>query len=392
MNTPSKPNWDATLTGFILPGEQPPRRSSIKRQLLFFDSVWIVDPSDSSLLNMGDISQKYPDGLEIQWTNRVPFPRSDGYTESIAQIVDETKRFQGMGLIKILLPTTCRKHVEPLSHWLVYQTSITDTNLVRAAVPDKSSGPPPVKMPSGVYAGGETYRVGPNQLQVSTVDLRIPAKLQDAELDWTHLAWSRLGRTLKYTRIAQSLDACPIALDEANESLCLALGSGSSPTTPALAQLADFAIALDVVDAEALDNGLMNMTWDEVIQLRKSVRPHVQRLRNVLVKQVRRQAGSSGLDLAAFRKELTGIKDQFRKAQDDLSKAWQEAGIALSGTLGGGLVAFPFTKMLDQTIVGIMAAATLSATLVKELKTVIPARQKVRKHPLFFFDRLPTKI
>ncbi|MDP8998681.1 MAG: hypothetical protein M3O46_01060 [Myxococcota bacterium] len=46
-----------SFKALILPADDPPLHAAVKRQLLFFDSVLLVDPqSDRAILNQGDLA------------------------------------------------------------------------------------------------------------------------------------------------------------------------------------------------------------------------------------------------------------------------------------------------------------------------------------------------
>ncbi|MCK4502892.1 MAG: hypothetical protein KAU22_07630, partial [Desulfuromonadales bacterium] len=62
-----------TFKGLILPYDNPPRRSSIKRQLIFFDSLLMPSHDDAALVNDFEVTEKFP-GTEIAWARRTPFP------------------------------------------------------------------------------------------------------------------------------------------------------------------------------------------------------------------------------------------------------------------------------------------------------------------------------
>lgn len=54
--------------GLIMPGDSPPTVASLKRQLLFFDSIAIADPQDKALVNYGEISEQFP-SMHITWAD-----------------------------------------------------------------------------------------------------------------------------------------------------------------------------------------------------------------------------------------------------------------------------------------------------------------------------------
>lgn len=47
------------MKALLLPGDEPPSETTLKRQLLFFADVLIVDPCDRAILNKGEISEPF---------------------------------------------------------------------------------------------------------------------------------------------------------------------------------------------------------------------------------------------------------------------------------------------------------------------------------------------
>lgn len=75
-----------SFRAIVLPGDEPPRRSRIKRLLLFSDSVALIHPTDKAVVNSGEISERFPK-MTVTWAERGPFPKSDDYDKVMELIL-----------------------------------------------------------------------------------------------------------------------------------------------------------------------------------------------------------------------------------------------------------------------------------------------------------------
>lgn len=148
---------DKKTLGLILPADNPPRRSSIKRQLLFFDSILIPAENDVALINEFEISETFPNGMTIQWAHRTPFPRSADYEDTIKSIKSETEAIQKKGHIRFL--PLSNPSIDPGANWFIYHNAISNSAIVQAAVPEANDNPPSIPPANGVYTGS-TISVG----------------------------------------------------------------------------------------------------------------------------------------------------------------------------------------------------------------------------------------
>jgi hypothetical protein len=385
---------DAALRCLILPADLPPRRSSIKRQLLFFDSVTIVHPEDRALLNDYEVRERYADGTEIQWTSRAPFPRSQGYEDTLHQILEDTKGLQMQGKIDVLTRAAALSKIDGGTHWAAYSAAVSDATLVRAAIPDFHNDAPAIQLPSGVYVGLGVHLSG--RASRYEVETKPPAKLPGVDDAWNSLAWIRTGRHLKYARLAAALGSVPLSLDEPNRQLSLALAQGG---TPSLQALADHAIAVDSVDPIELDRALQSISWKETLSWRKQILPHIGRLRAEVIQKARHAQLAASKDPAAMAKALATLKTDYQKLKEEVDRKWSELGVAtvtkamgVVGASQAGLSLFPTLPISDVAIRVVAGGLAATAALSAELKALIPALTKRRAHPLAFFDCLPSEI
>lgn len=387
--------------GLILPADTPPRRSSLKRQLLFFDSVLLPSDEDIALINEHEISEKFPNGMVVQWSLRTPFPRSQDYGEIVREIRAETDFLQKRGLIRFLPVLT--PNIDPGANWFIYHNAISDPSIVKAAVPEADSNPPQIPPSNGVYTGC-TISAGGYKSRYD-LDAKPVYELSDVHPQWNGIAHARVARALKFIRRAYGESAFPVALDPPNVGVCSSLISNSIGQENESTLLAQNAISLDVVDPLLLDKNLENMNWNDVLHLRRIILPNIANLRQELFKRAIKLCRIQGSNLSAYRKVLLDMDGELKRHQDELSKAWD--GLRIKGILTAGRAvgllglgqALPGLNMLlspqsiYQLLLGVVSAGLVSAAgLSKEIKEYIICRNKVVNHPLFFIDKLPSEI
>ena len=387
--------------GLILPADTPPRRSSLKRQLLFFDSVLLPSDEDIALINEHEISERFPNGMLVQWSLRTPFPKSQDYAEIVRDIKTETEFLQKQGLIKFLPVLT--PNIDPGANWFIYHNAISNPSIVQAAVPEADSNPPSILPSNGVYNGGAISASGYKSRY--DLDAKPVYNLSDVYPQWNAIAHARVARALKFIRRAYGESACPVALDPPNAALCSSLISNSIGPENEDALVAQNAISLDVVDPLLLDKELKSMNWNDVLQLRRVILPNIANLRQELFKRAIKLCRIQGGNLSVYRKVLLDMDSELKRHQDELSKAW--AGLRIKGILTAGSTVglfglgqvLPGLNMLlspqsiYQLILGVVSAGLVSAApLSGEIKEYIICRKKVINHPLFFIEKLPSEI
>jgi len=226
------------MKAIVLPNDTPPSEASLKRQLLFFDTVLVSTPDDQAILNANDVSEDFPDTRQtIRWGEIGPYPRATSYSDQFrylraqAEPAVQTGQLQFVGL-------GARSNVEATQNFVAALTALKSEALVRAALPDFQPGPPLVPMAS--QAGSNLIVVGTTARAsaytwMTQVDSSPAIPLEE---EWRMVALGRLGRTMKTIRRATSLHAVPLAIDSTNRAICLALGSQAYVRIPeALEQL-----------------------------------------------------------------------------------------------------------------------------------------------------------
>ncbi|HZF51972.1 MAG TPA: hypothetical protein VE093_25140 [Polyangiaceae bacterium] len=385
----------STTKALILPADTPPRRTSIKRQLLFFDSVLLIDPeTDFAVLNSGEITETFPNGRVIRWGEYGSYSRSLDYVEEHRLLFAETHKLQTQGKIRILKPPAPTV-MDPKFNWLSSVAASHEEALVLAALPDYKQG---------THAYYRKYSGWYNAMVLSDTNYESKHKwmlsahhheMQGIDIEWNQIGWVRLGRALKSLRRAGIEGAAPLALDKVNQNICLALGSKAYHQPPSASDLATQVIALDAVDPLQLDEQLAEMSWDEVVRLRKEVLPHVAKLRKILEDSVVAARKPQNANMEAYSRALAEIKEKHKKATSEVREAWSrlkfktiDAGLA---TTTGGLSTIAPPGGWATVLLGI--AGTFIGKMIQgtaaDLHKLVLASRAAKQSPLFFFDVLP---
>lgn len=382
-----------TTKALVLPADVPPRRTSIKRQLLFFDSVLLVDPeADFAILNKGEIVETFPNGRIMRWGEYGSYSRAPNYVEEYRVLFVETHKLQTQGKIRVLKPPPPAV-MDPRFNWISSVAASQDEALVRAALPDYKPG-------SYAYYrkyGGWYLAAIPTDKNYESVHQWMVhhREIRGIDIEWNQVAWVRLGRALKSLRRAGIEGAVPLAIDGINQNICLALGSRAYDHPPAASDLATQVIALDAVDPLRLDEALAEMTWNEVMRLRKEVLPHVAKLRQVLVDSVVAARKPQNADLEVYSRALAEIKEKHKKAAGEARDAWTKLGFktldAGAAAAVGGLSTIAPPGGWAQVLLGIAGAfiGKMAQGTTADLHKLLLASKARKMSPLFFFDILP---
>lgn len=381
------------LDALLLPSDAPPKQSNIKRNVLFFDSVSLIDPSDKSLVNDREIEEQFPGALVV-WSERAPFPRTENYETEYEEIIAHTGHLQTKGIIRVLNSKQF-PNVDPGISWVLYNSAISNEELVRAAVPDIGNAKPSIVVPNGVMAG-MGISMGGHRSKYE-LDCKPPSHIPNFDDAWSALAYLRLGRAIKFLRLAYGKNISPLATDGINRNIIEELAKRYIPAVTPSANdeaLANLSIALDVIDPQSLEKILDDMSWDDVIRLRKEVLPKLSALRSFLMNKVN-AVNRGKRDLDAYRQEMLRTRQEFDSMKESLAEEWEKLRIGATlksgGGVGGtaGLSLLPsFSTWFELSMLIASSGLLIATSLTDELKGLIPARRKVQSHPLYFLDSI----
>jgi hypothetical protein len=379
------------IGALVFPGDLPPRRSSLKRLLLFFDELNLPHPADRALVNENEIIEDFPSFGKIIWAEQGRFPRSEEYDNSMLELIRETSELQNRGLIRFLASKEAGDPDASL-RLAAYAAAITSEELVKAAVPDLKPEVNPT-IPDTIFYG---FGMAPKgQKSRFHVDVRDPYTLPEMR-EWSSLGWLRLARSIKYTTKAQWKGLVPISLDSINKNISLALGAKAFQTNITNEQLSNLAISVDAVDTEKLEKELVDLPWREVLKIRKEVLPKVAALRKAVIKSCVSISRSRMESLTDYEGQIIRLRQDLESAKSELANKWHE--LALGGILKiGGVctttaaIVLPSSWLeIMKTVVagGLVAGAAISG----EVNAVVSSYRKVQQHPLLFLDQLPSTI
>ncbi|MFA6970187.1 MAG: hypothetical protein WC208_02185 [Gallionella sp.] len=382
------------LDALLLPSDAPPRHSNIKRNVLFFDSVSLIDPSDKSLINGRKITEQF-NQFHIWEADRATFPRTENYEDGYREIIAHTRQLQTRGIVRIL-NSRQSPNVDLGINWTLYNSAISNDELVRAAVPDIGNDKPSISIPSCVLSGREIH--GGNQRSKYALDCNSPFQIPHFDEAWSDLAHLRIGRAIKFLRLAYGKNISPLASDHINHHIVTALTQHSIPcATPSQSDesLANLSISLDVMDPQSLENVLNDMSWDEVIRLRREILPRISNLRIFLMNRVN-AIYQGKRDLEIYRQEMLKTRLEFESMKESLAEEWGKLRIGATFKFGGisgasatGLTLLPsFNTWQEVTTLIVSSGLIAASSLTDEIKSLIPAHRKVRTHPLYFLDSI----
>lgn len=387
----------------IIPADSPPSGATLKKAVLFFDSVTLANPADRALVNDREVVEHF-DNTTVSWSSRNDFPRSPDYLDVMGRLLADTSSLQSRGIVRLTsaepLPT-----LDAAMNYTVWHSAITSQHLVEAAAPDRHGQ---VKPPLGIggYMRGGAITVNGYRSKYEITETRPAATIPDADEFWTLFAHLRLGRALKFLRQSNALGLSPLALDVPNQQILAASSEfGTLPThQPVMGQqpLPPIQLDLEVLETEELLKALDEMSWNDVQKLRKHTLPGMNNLREHLRRSVKLQGKAHMLGIDDYQKELLKLHKDYQDAKEKAASEWEKLRIAavgkLGGTVGAGVLADASgllgtviaTPWVDLLVKIFASGLVATSALTKELQSLIPARRIVKQHPLYFVERLPS--
>ncbi len=382
------------MHGLIIPGDGPLSQAALKRQLLFFDSVSVIDPKDRALVNAGEITETFPN-MTVRWEDYAAYPRTENFLEEYSYLLGDTKILQRKGILRILAPLQ-KNPDEAGVNFMLYNSAISEPEFIVNAIPDLSQNKPNVIIPNGMICGGGMAQSGFH----SKYELKVnnPYKLSGIDYAWQALAYLRVGRALKYMRRAYTENCFPIACDTVNHNISKVFLSDRTGTIGAhsLQEFTNYSISLEVVDAWELEQALNEMSWDDVLKIRREILPKIATFRDYVISKAN-VLGKSQPDSADEAKKLIiDLKGEFEQKKENLATEWEKLRIASltkgGGATGGLSLVTSFSAAWEENLFNVISLGLVAvSSLTPELKSLIPARRKVRKHPLYFTTLFPLK-
>lgn len=391
----------------IIPADAPISEVEVKKALLFFDSVTLPNPMDYALVNEGEIVEKFPPNYTVTWTARNSFPRNTEYEEDMFHLINETKNIQKNGLVRITSHQPMN-YLNPGINWALWHSAITDFDLVKAATPDRFSSDKPTLDCAGYISGGAISLNGyPSKYEIK--ETRPVAILADVDESWSYYAHLRIGRFLKFLRLSHGLNLIPLVSDEPNQNMLMTasrtrdLFMESEKHNQNYVDFPKLALQMDIFDADELNKTLLDMSWKEVIRLRKEILPGVQSLHLDLMKATKLQRGLNINDIELYSKNLELLHKDYQDKREKLANELEKLRIGALCKFGGTVA---ITKLADMTgLIAVTTGAPMIDLLVKifpagllatsaissELANLIPAQRAVKRHSMYFIEKVPKK-
>ena len=317
------------IRGLIMPGDAVIPAGKLKKQILFFDEVILPDPADRSLVADSEISDTYPNGMTIYQAARAPFTREEDYESKFSELIIGTDQLQQRGILKVLHPNEWRA-IDPWFRVHLYEAAIADERIVKSAIPDISENKQ-IKIPDGIISGGDLLLSGWKRVpQIRTDKLY---KIDGVDDYWNAMAHLRIGRAIKYIRVAQIENAAPAAVDDSTSDILLSLGQLSFQELPQPDMLASLTISVDVIDSQELEKALEDLPWEDIIQIRREILPKVANYRAAILNKARKIYKAHVIDFEKYRELVEADRSTLDAAKEKLQKAWQ--GLKIVGSLKG---------------------------------------------------------
>ena len=341
--------------------------------------------------------------MTIQWSDYALYPRSDGYSEEFGYILRDTQKLQRRGIFRVLRPYAKNSNDAGVN-FMLYNSAISDSGLVKRAIPDFiSTCKPKISIPNGMVTGGGLTQSGYRSKY--ELNVKAPCKIEKIDDSWQTLAYLRTGRILKAMRRSYLEGMFPIAFDETSQNIFSIIAERFLFTDNYVDSsfhegVANSSISLDVIDPVELEMAVDNMSWDDVLQIRKEILPVVASFRDYVLKKISVISNNHYSDSELIRKEIIQLKMDFENKREEVIMQWEKLRIAsilkFGGVVGAGKVGLSLlpinTISFSNLLINIVSGGLIGmATLKPEIQGLIIAKSNLRKHPLFFFNSLMSK-
>jgi len=385
-------NKQKKIRTLVLPADNVFPSGKIKKEAIFFDQVVLPDPQDKYLIEYGEMKDDYPD-MTIWQSERAPYIREDDYEDKFYQKIKGAWKLRKKGILRVLDKKDWRS-IDPWFRLILYHSAITDSHLVRAAIPDAHDNKE-INVPDGVITGGDIRKKG--WKKVPEIRSGKPYYVTTVDNAWNQIAYLRIARFLKYLQVAQLLNAAPSAKDIPNNNILLSCGQSMFTEIPDPEKLTTLSMSLDIVDNEEIENILEDAPWDDIIKIRKEILPLIANYRSMVINKAKNIQNSNYTDFEQYREVVKKDVHDLYNAKEEVYNSWRSLGII--GTLKGvatstttsmaGLM-IPATGF--QLIGTILTGVALGGGILsKELRDLILAKNKLSNNPLFIIDRNITK-
>ncbi|RLA84872.1 MAG: hypothetical protein DRG78_00105 [Epsilonproteobacteria bacterium] len=383
---------ETASNAYILTGDEPIKASTTKRLLLFHNKVLFSNIKDEAIINNEEVIEEFPK-MKVYWYARGHYPRIAEYKEKYYRHLEGTETAFNRNLLESVESKNI-KTLDPGIHWMSHNASLSNYDLIKSASIDASALKPDIAIPNTITKGGEIVPTGMKSKY--SVEYKESIVLPDIHDDWNTICQLRVGRALKSIRIAQALNASPIAIDDINSNITLALLQKNNKFEFTDDSLKDYSINMGIIDNDKLESYLIDASWKDILKLRKEILPSVGKTKQYLDIQTKRISNTKYTSVEQYLSALSKLKEDFANLQEQEAEAWETLRIGsilkIGGTVGAvalGTLAIPSLITVPNIFIGLISTGLVSAgTLTDELKQLIPAKRKLRDNPLFIIEKL----
>ncbi|HIF9156172.1 TPA: hypothetical protein ACX6PJ_000783 [Photobacterium damselae] len=375
---------------FVMTGDQPITETTLKRLVVQHHRIGFSHITDKAIVNDGEVSEDFGSMTTI-WADRGHYPRVDGYDDLYHDLTKGIGDLINRRIVNLICSSDI-KLIDPASYWIAHNAALSKSTLVRSAAIDATNSKIPFNLPNTIVSGGG---IAPSGMKSKyDVPYKPRATFEDIDDDWLTVANLRVGRALKAIRVAQAIRATPIAVDSINTSISLDYLKSNSRVYKKHSSIIDFSLEYSLIDNNKLEEALKDASWKDVLHIRKQTLPMLSQSKNLISKRMSkmdRYDNKSPEELLNF---VNQLQKEFLNLKEQEYDAWEALRIGSVLKVGSAIGAWslgstiiPTTMSVTQSITSLLATGLLASAAIKdELQALIPARRKLKEHPLFILD------
>ena len=388
-------------TGLLIPDDASPNTLQIRRLLLNFGSLLVIDPSDRYLHHEGEVhdeggyhikSGRFPNRgyISSTWPNKVRIPRSEDHKDKLYELVQSDPALLEKSIVN-LVHARKNARVNHFLNWHQTRAMAANRDVVETAVSDGTSEEETVTD----LIGEADWHIGPviDQYSRFWTPNRQTAQPRLVHPRWVHIAEGRIARFIKAQQLAFASGAVPVAISEINTGIANQQHALYAEKVPMDAR--GISLEFSVFDEENLCDLLNDCSWKEYYKIREKVLPLVSKLKARTL-----SAAKSHLDTKSRRfdvlNEVGTIQtevDLLREEYADKLERLRIGSIINLGRAAGGGTLFSSLPAIPITVSGyittIASASLVAMAAVKdELADYAPARRRLIGHPLYQLQKI----
>ncbi|ELU2537225.1 hypothetical protein [Vibrio vulnificus] len=379
---------------FVMTGDKPITGTTLKRLVVQHHSIGFSHISDKAIVNDGEVTEDFG-AMTTIWSDRGHYPRADGYEDLYHDLVKDIGSLINRRVVNLIRSTDV-KSIDPASYWIAHNAALSQKSLVRSAAIDATDTKTPFSLPNTIVSGLE---IAPSGLKSKyDVPYRPRATFEDINDDWLTIANLRIGRALKAIRVAQAIRATPIAVDPINTNISLDYLKSNSSVYKQHSSIVDFSFEYSVIDNDKLEEVLKDASWKDVLHIRKQTLPVLAQTKSLISKKMNKMDQYDNKSPEELINFVTNLHYEFLTLKEKEYEAWEALRIGsvlkTGGTFGAAVGAWnlgsaiiPMTMGVTESITSLLATGLVASAAMKdELQALIPARRKLKEHPLFILD------